>query len=143
MEESGIITLTTFATLQEAEAARMRLEEEGIEAEVEGAVGAAGMPWAMSGMAIKLLVQKQDVEKAAEILSQKADAVQEGAEDFDGDGHLIRRCPRCGSGETEEIPRQALSVRRGVPVIGLLATAVLFYKRDWQCKGCGNRWKTR
>jgi hypothetical protein len=85
-----LTTIATFLTPEDAEVARLALEEEGISTSMEGAT-AVGMVWLWSNAVggVKLQVPEADEARAREILARKA-GIAEAAE-------ATRRCPKCGA----------------------------------------------
>jgi len=82
-------TIATFLTPEDAEVARLALEEEGISTSMESA-NFVGMVWYYGNAAgwVKLQVPEADEARAREILDQKVEVADAGGSD--------RVCPRCG-----------------------------------------------
>lgn len=84
---SQLKTIADFLTPEDAEVARLALEDEGIASFLENAT-TLGMVWYWGNATgwVKLLVPEADAERARAILAQK------------GVGANARRCSKCGAG---------------------------------------------
>ncbi|HEY6461987.1 MAG TPA: DUF2007 domain-containing protein [Polyangiaceae bacterium] len=63
-----LVTVVTFPDVAEAELARERLELEGVTAVVMGAQSGGVMPYLAGSEGVRVQVQRQDVDRAREIL---------------------------------------------------------------------------
>ncbi len=123
------VTLATFSSHPEAHVARGALEEQGIEAllEGEGLVSIYGQ--ALGG--IRLRVRTTEVERASAVLGILRRPVA---------AQVPLRCPSCGS----------LRVGRDQPMRWLVFLSwflvglpLPFFRARWKCWNCDHRWKSR
>jgi hypothetical protein len=87
---SPLKTIANFLTPEDAEVARVALENEGVPAFLEG-VTTIGMLWYLGNAIgwVKLQVMEEDEKRAREILSQKTDDLENVSLD-------VLVCPKCG-----------------------------------------------
>jgi hypothetical protein len=125
--ESRMKIIVRYLMPEEAEIARLALDDEGIASYMEGAA-TVGMFWHLENAVggVKLLVAETDAERATAILAKKLSSSAEGG--FDGDV-----CPQCGAklppnfcvcwscgatlddGETSDAPPQPSSAATAIP----------------------------
>jgi Putative prokaryotic signal transducing protein len=136
-EFNQTVTLRQFRDLPEALLARGSLESAGIQAYLVDD-NMIRMDWFISNLlgGIKLKVNVEDAEAAAEILNQPIPEML----DVEGIGNVEQpKCPRCESLDIfyEELnkPLAYLTAYAGVPIPT--------YRHGWACHACGNAWQER
>lgn len=135
------VCVRTFSDEVGASLARMQLEHAGIRSWVVEQVG--GVDPAMNlALGVRLMVAEPDAERAAEVLSARAEeAEEEEADEPAGAGTVL--CPLC---EGEYCYRGKPKLMGVSPATGgllvLLATVggLLFGRVRWRCERCGHVW---
>ena len=131
------VTVATFWTSAETHIARLKLESEGIECMiVDENLVATDWLWANALGGIKLQVPEEDLQRARELLTTRAQHILVAADGeplFDGQA----RCPRCGS---DDIYTQRFSRRMAFISILLLGAPLPLLRRRQRCAACGFDW---
>lgn len=134
MEFRYLVTLRKFRDLPEALLAKGSLESAGIECSL-GDDNMVRLDWFYSNAigGIKLLVNRDDVEAAEEVLTSPI------PENFEAEGvgaYEQPKCPKCGSLDVnfqESDPAAYLSLAVNVPLP--------FRRRAWRCRACNAEWE--
>jgi len=94
--QADMVAIASFLAPEDAEVARIALDEEGIASYLEGAA-TVGMVWYWSNAVggVKLLVAAKDVQHAREVLADKRLASNDKAT-------AVRLCPECGADITPD-----------------------------------------
>jgi len=130
----GMVTIRTFRDLPEALLAKGSLDSAGMKcALVDDNVVRMDWFWSNAMGGVKVLVNREDITAAEEILAQPI------PEHFDvsGIGEFEQpRCPKCGSLDINfrELQSSAyLSMALNVPIP--------FHRRAWHCHSCDGEWE--
>ena len=128
------VTLRKFRDLPEALLAKGSLESAGIECSL-GDDNMVRLDWFYSNAigGIKLLVRRDDVEAAEQVL---AEPIPEHFEVSDVGDFEQPRCPKCGSLDVsfqESDPAAYLSMAVNVPLP--------FRRPAWRCRACNAEWE--
>lgn len=134
MEFRQLVMLRKFRDLPEALLAKGSLESAGIECSL-GDDNMVRMDWFYSNAigGIKLLVKREDVEAAEEVLTSPI------PENFEVEGtgtYEQPKCPKCGSLDVnfqESDPAAYLSLAVKMPLP--------FRRRAWRCRACDAEWE--
>jgi len=132
-----------FLTAPEAHLARGRLEQEGIQAFIDGEHHIT-MNWMISNAVggVKLLVRSQDLGVAKEILDTEPPAIsdQETGDqtEYNATEESERTCPNCNS---SNIVAERFSRKVAVISLLLFGFPLLFMRRKYVCNDCHHRWK--
>lgn len=149
-----------FGTLGEAEAARSALEAAGIESRVSDE-NMIAVDWLYANAigGVKLLVAEEDLDEAAEVLSNIAGEtnadVPPQETTFENEDTRATQCPSCGSDAVQRIPRLKLFVALSIVGFGLgvavsqpvlamstIAASALIaaVTPSHRCRQCAERW---
>jgi hypothetical protein len=133
-KKSGkIVTLLTFTYPAEAHLSRAKLESAGIWCYVaDESLVSANQFFSTALSGVKLRVRESDVEEALRILERIPEVVPESGESDE------ENCPQCHS---KDIQYETFPLRWVFLSIFLLGFPLLFLKRKWKCKNCGNEWQ--
>jgi hypothetical protein len=130
----GMVTIRTFRDLPEALLAKGSLDSAGMKcALVDDNIVRMDWFWSNAMGGVKVLVNREDVTVAEEILAQPI------PENFDVSGvgeYGQPRCPKCGSLDINfrELQSSAyLSMALNVPIP--------FHRRAWHCHSCDVEWE--
>jgi hypothetical protein len=130
----GMVTIRTFRDLPEALLAKGSLDSAGMKcALVDDNIVRMDWFWSNAMGGVKVLVNREDVTVAEEILAQPI------PEHFDVSGvgeYEQPRCPKCGSLDINfrELESSAyLSMALSVPIP--------FHRRAWRCHSCEVEWE--
>lgn len=130
----GMVTIRTFRDLPEALLAKGSLDSAGMKcALVDDNIVRMDWFWSNAMGGVKVLVNREDVAAAEEILAQPI------PEHFDVSGvgeYEQPRCPKCGSLDINfrELQSSAyLSMALSVPIP--------FHRRAWRCHSCDVEWE--
>jgi hypothetical protein len=134
-QPSNVVTLRKFRDLPEALLAKSFLESAGVESFLIDET-TIRMDWLWSNLlgGIKLCVNREDAEAAAQILSQEIPEKfsVEGGEDFEQP-----RCPQC---QSLDISYEDLNKPATYASTFLLNLPIQISCRRWNCKSCGYVW---
>ena len=132
---SNVVTLRKFRDLPEALLAKSFLASAGVESFLIDET-TIRMDWLWSNLlgGVKLCVNREDAEAAAQILSQEIPEKfsVEGAEDFEQP-----RCPQC---QSLDISYEDLNKPATYASTFLLGLPIQISCRRWNCQSCGYVW---
>lgn len=127
-EADRLVVVARFDGPHQAHLARLALEAEGIEAELQGEF-TGGLSWPPNGM-VRLCVRAWQQQAAREALA--ASEQTSSSADWLTDDLAAPRCPRCGSLRIAE-PLRPTRWR----VLGL---SLPFGRNQARCRHCAHRW---
>lgn len=147
MVTDSLVTVATFASLEEAELAQIRLEAEGVQSFVPDTHVLSlgyGVPVMYGG--VKLQVLRSTIPLATEILSQfsfepyhAAVAVEEVSEVVAAPRHSRHPiCPECGCSVLAPWRPSRKEVWLGILKLGI---PLLLRRTGFICRVCGARWR--
>ncbi len=128
-----LVTIATFSQVIEAQLAKTRLEADSIEVFISNE-NIVSMNWLLSGAVggAKLLVRKEDEDRAKEILNENYKG------ELTENEYDIIKCPQCGS---ENTSFEKFSKRIAFLSWLLLTFPIPYLKKKWRCRECGFEWK--
>jgi len=139
----NIICYATYNDLTNAYLVKNILEENGIFSFIENENITTANPFLSNAVGgIRLMINENDIEKAAEILKEnfQEDSQQENiSEDIlEKETNIEIHCPKCNSINTR---KEDVSAAAFVISILTLGFPIPFLKRKHHCFDCGNEWK--
>jgi RNA polymerase subunit RPABC4/transcription elongation factor Spt4 len=128
-EHTAAVVVASYLWITEAEMARIRLAEEGIEATIrDGGVTGINPLLANAVGGIKLVVSREEAAEAERILADHEKRMRR---------ERARRCPRCESTDVTEQRLGFAGMVLSILTLGLYYVAVY---RPYRCNDCQNRW---
>lgn len=126
---AAVVVVASYLWITEADMARIRLAEEGIEATIRDAGVTGANPFLSNAVGgIKLAVRREEAVGAAKILAEHEKRMRQ---------ERARRCPRCESTDVTEQRLGFAGIVLSILTLGLYYVAVY---RPYRCNGCRNRW---
>ena len=137
MAGEKMVTVQSFADEIDAYLAKAKLDVDKIDSWIDNANSSSlGPHYSMITGQVKLVVRKEDVERACKILDQQKPAVIGG--NFDG-----RPCPQCGSENTINNRIATWAVVFAIFFFFPIAVFFIFHnlkKVKVKCTDCNNMW---
>jgi hypothetical protein len=127
------VVVHTLKTQLEANLAYSALEAHGLEVKLQ----AYRMARFKDAGVFNILVRKADLEDARTILKPEDDFVDMD-EYVDPDDDTYPRCPKCNSVNIETVPLERDLKKLVLLTLGF---ALLFMRRNWECRKCGQEWR--
>lgn len=137
---NGLVTVSTFRDILDAQAALAKLESEGFECSLanEHLVGAL---WTYSTAVggVQLQVPSDQAEAAATVLAADESNLLAQIENESSSGEAEDVCPYCGSTSLATIRLQ----RYAAAVTLLIPLPLFIFGTRVKCRACGRRWKPK
>jgi len=135
LEKRNLVVLRSFRDIPEALLAKGRLESAGVDCFLADD-NMVRMDWFISNLlgGVKLLVDADEFREASRILNEP---IPEELE-VEGVGEYVQpRCPHCGS---LDVVYAGLNKKVSY-TSAWLGLPIPWPRSDWQCQGCGHRWR--